>query len=436
MSAVSTERGGMFSSFALFNYRVFFLGGLLSNVGTWMARVAQDWLVLTVLTNNSASSLGLVTGLQFLPVALLAPSAGAIADRFPKRVILVATQLALGLNSLILWLLVATGTAQLWHVYVLAVTMGIITALDNPTRQAFVSELVPKSLLPNAVGLNSASFNGARLIGPGVAGLIIGFWGIAPALLINAISFVAVIGGLLAMRSTELHPAALRKGGGAVREGLAYVRSRPDIMLVLLIVFMLGTFGMNFQITNALMATRVFGKGAQEYGLLGSIMAVGTLAGALLAARRTRPRLRVLLGSLFGFAVCTAALALAPDYLTYSILLVPVGLTALTVMTSANSMVQLAAAPQVRGRVMALYMAIFLGGTPVGAPVIGWIGDQFGARWTLLAGSVATGLTALVVLLVVTRHERLRIGLRWGWPPRLEISRPDPLPAAPPPIPS
>ncbi len=264
----------MFSSFALFNYRAFFLGGLVSNVGTWMARVAQDWLVLTVLTNNSASSLGLVTGLQFLPVALLAPSAGAIADRFPKRVILVATQLALGLNSLILWLLVATGTAQLWHVYVLAVTMGIITALDNPTRQAFVSELVPKSLLPNAVGLNSASFNGARLIGPGVAGLIIGFWGIAPALLINAISFVAVIGGLLAMRSTELHPAALRKGRGAVREGLAYVRSRPDIMLVLLIVFMLGTFGMNFQITNALMATRVFGKGAQEYGLLGSILSL------------------------------------------------------------------------------------------------------------------------------------------------------------------
>ena len=385
------------ASFALYNYRLFFTGALISNIGTWMARVAQDWLVLTQLTNRSSSALGLVTGLQFLPVALLAPYGGAIADRFSKRSILMITQAALGLNAAVLWALVATGEARLWHVYVLAVLQGIATAFDNPSRQAFVSEMVPAKLIPNAVGLNSASFNGARLLGPGVAGLIIGAWGIAPALLINAISFAAVIADLWLMRTSELTPGPIRRGKGAVREGVAYVRKRSDIILVLVIVFMLGTFGMNFQITNALMATRVYGKGAEEYGLLGSIMAIGTLGAALMAARRGRPKLRTMLGALAGFAVSTTALALAPTYTVFAILLVPTGLFALTVMTTANSSVQLAAAPEVRGRVMALYMAIFMGGTPLGAPFVGWIGDVLGPRWTILVGSIATGATFLAV---------------------------------------
>ncbi len=396
-AGAATGRPRLTASFALFNYRLFFTGALISNVGTWMARVAQDWLVLTQLTKHSASALGLVTGLQFLPVALLAPYAGALADRFSKRSILMLTQAALALNAAVLWALVATGHAQLWHVYVLAVLQGIATAFDNPSRQAFVSEMVPARLIPNAVGLNSASFNGARLLGPGIAGLTIGAWGIAPALLINAISFAAVIAGLWFMRTSELTPGPVRRGKGAVREGLAYVRRRPDIILILIVVFMLGTFGMNFQITNALMATRVYGKGAEQYGLLGSIMAVGTLGAALIAARRGRPRLRTLVGALAGFAVSTTALALAPTYTVYSILLIPTGLFALTVMTSANSSVQLAAAPEVRGRVMALYMAIFMGGTPLGAPFVGWIGDVLGPRWTILVGSIATGATFLAV---------------------------------------
>ncbi|MDA8438802.1 MAG: MFS transporter [Propionibacterium sp.] len=426
-SAVRSRSGesiGMFASFGFYNYKLYFAGSFVANVGSWMARVAQDWLVLTQLTNHSSAALGLVTGLQFAPVALLAPYAGAIADRFPKRRILMGTTMSLGATSLVLWLLVASGSVQLWHVYVLAVAQGAISALDNPTRQAFASEMVPTTYLPNAVGLNSASFNGARLLGPGISGLVIAAFGVAPALLINGVSFAAPIVALYLMRSHELTPAPLRKGRGAMREGLRYVRGRPDIMLVMFVVFMLGTFGMNFQITNALMATTVFHKGAGEYGLLGSIMAIGTLAAALIAARRARPRLRIMLGSLAGFTVFTALLAAAPSYLTYSVILVVVGLFALTVLTTANSSVQLACEPEMRGRVMALYMAIFMGGTPLGAPIIGWVGQVWGARWTLAAGAIATGLAFVVAAWFIITHDQLRVRLRFGWPPRVQVLRP------------
>ena len=420
----SSNSVNTFASFRFFNYRLYFSGSFIANVGTWMARVAQDWLVLTQLTNHSSAALGLITGLQFAPVALLAPYAGSIADRFPKRRILMATTLSLAATSFILWLLVASGTVQLWHVYALAVAQGVITALDNPTRQAFASEMVPTRFLPNAVGLNSASFNGARLLGPGISGLLIAAFGIPPALLINTVSFGAPLVALYLMRSSELTPAPLRKGRGAMKEGLRYVRNRPDILLVMFVVFMLGTFGMNFQITNALMATTVYHKGAGEYGLLGSIMAVGTLAAALIAARRARPRLRILLGALAGFTVTTALLAAAPSYLAYSIILIPVGLFALTVLTSANSSVQLAAEPEMRGRVMALYMAIFMGGTPLGAPIIGWVGQVWGARWTLAAGAIATGIAFAIAFWFIVTHDQLRLRLQFGWPPRLQVLHP------------
>ena len=396
-SAPETTHVPLFASLAVHNYLLYFLGSLTSNIGTWMARVAQDWLVLMVLTAQSSSALGIVTGLQFLPIALLAPYAGAVSDRVPKRQLLVVTQAAMALTGAALAVLVLTDTVQLWHVYVLATLTGIVSAFDNPARQAFVSEMVPMRLLPNAVGLNSASFNSARLVGPGVAGLLIAAWGVGPAMVVNAISFVAVIVAVVAMRPHELNPAKPAKSRGAVREGLRYVSSRPDIIVLLVIVFMLGTFGMNFQISNALMATSVFGMGAAEYGLLGSVMAIGSLAGALLAARRTRPTMRLVLTSLTGFAVATAALGLAPTYLIYAALLVPTGLFALTVMTAANTTVQMTTDPSMRGRVMALYMAIFMGGTPLGAPLVGWLGDVAGPRWTVLIGSLATGLTALAV---------------------------------------
>ncbi|WP_289032720.1 MFS transporter [uncultured Arsenicicoccus sp.] len=415
-----------FASLRVPNYRTYFLGGLVSNVGTWMGRVAQDWLVLTQLTDHSASALGVVTGLQFAPVVLLAPWAGAAADRFPKRTILLWTQAALGLTAALTWLLVVTGTAQLWMIYLLALAQGAAAALDNPTRQAFASELVGPDLIGNAVGLNSASFNAARLLGPAVAGVVIGAWGTGPAFGVNALSFVAVILSLTRLRVSDLHPAPLRRGGGAIREGLGYVRRRPDIMLLMFIVFMLGTFGMNFQLTMALMATTVFGRGAEEYGLLGSIMAIGSLSAALLSARRAQPRLRVLLLALGGFTLASAAAAAAPSYAAFALLLIPCGLTALTVMTTANASVQLSVDPEMRGRVMALYMAIFMGGTPLGAPFIGWVGDTFGARWTIGVGAVATGIACLAAVAYIMVSDGVRLRRRPG-SRRLEVVHPDQL---------
>ncbi|MCH8612069.1 MFS transporter [Arsenicicoccus dermatophilus] len=420
-----------FASLRVPNYRTFFLGGLVSNIGTWMGRVAQDWLVLTELTDHSAAALGVVTGLQFAPVVLLAPWAGAIADRFPKRRILLLTQTAIGITTILTWLLVVTGTAQLWMIYVLAAAQGCAAAVDNPTRQAFASELVGPELLGNAVGLNSASFNAARLVGPAVAGVTIAAWGTGPALLVNALSFVAVITSLLLLRESELRPAPLRRGGGAIREGVAYVRGRPDIQLLMFVVFMLGTFGMNFQLTMALMATTVFGRGAGEYGMLGSIMAIGSLSAALLSARRARPRLRVLLTALAGFTVASAAAALAPSYWFFAACLVPCGLTALTVMTTANASVQLGTEPEMRGRVMSLYMAIFLGGTPLGAPLVGWIGDTFGARWTIGVGAIATGIAVLAAVGYIMVSDGVRFRWRTGSGGFVVVnpSAPDPDPA-------
>lgn len=410
---VDIARSRTFASLSVRNYRYFWTGSFVSNVGTWMNRVAQDWLVLTILTNHSATALGIVTGLQFLPIAVFSPWAGAIADRFQKRRVLMVTQASLAVSAAILAVLVTLGIAQLWQVFVIATLTGIVTAFDAPARQAFASEMVGSDLLTNAVGLNSASFNAARLIGPGVAGLVIAWVGISPALWINTISFAAVILALVAMDTSELTPAPVRRGPGAIREGFTYVRSRPDIMLILLMVFMLGTFGMNFQVTNALMATEVYGVGAEAYGILGSIMAAGSLSAALIAARRERPRLRVLIGSLAGFAVGTFLLASSPWYWLYAVLLIPVGLAALTVMTNANASVQLSTPAPLRGRVMALYMAIFQGGTPIGAPLIGWVGDAFGARATLYVGAVATGIAAAAAgVLLLWRYPRLRERLR------------------------
>ena len=388
-----------FASLAVPNYRLLFLGSLTSNVGTWMARVAQDWLVLTQLTDHSATDLGYITALQFAPGVLISPIAGAVADRFGKRRIMMATQSGTALVFAILTALVASGTVQLWHVYASATVAGVLWGFDAPARQAFVSEVVPDRLLGNAVGLNSASFNGARLLGPAIAGVMIAWVGIWPVFAVNTVSFIAVLLGLFRMRTDQLRPAPVRRGRGAIREGLAYVAHRPDLQLVLFCIFMLGTFGLNFQITNALMATKVFGVGPEGYGLLGSVMASGTLAAALLAARRRRPRLRLLVGALGAFALVTTALALAPWYWLYAALLVPVGLASLTVMTAANTTVQLTTAPEMRGRVMSLYMAIFTGGTPLGAPLIGWVGDAWGPRWTLLVGAIATGAAALLAAL-------------------------------------
>lgn len=402
----------MFSSLAIRNYRVYALGGIVSNTGTWMGRVAQDWLVLTHLTNNSAQALGIVTGLQFLPMLLLAPIAGAVSDRFPKRKVMMVTQSLMALTALAMAVLVLTDVAVLWHIYVLAFIQGCAAAVDGPARQAFVSEMVPPTQITNAVGLNSASFHSGRLVGPALAGLLIAAVDIGPTLLINAVSFIAVICALLLMDVDDLTPAPVAKGKGRIREGLAYVKHRPDIILIMGLVFIHGTFGMNFQLTNALMSTEIFGKGVQEYGVVGSVMAIGSLGGALLAARREKPRLRLLLGSMALFSLCTLGVGLAPSFELYVLLLIPTGLTALTVMVTANSMIQLSVAPEVRGRVMALYMAVFMGGTPVGSPVIGWIGETFGARWTVLIATMMCGAAVIVATIYVMRTNDIRVRLQ------------------------
>ncbi len=411
-----------FTSLEVRNYRLWAAGALVSNIGTWMGRVGQDWLVLTVLTAGSATALGIVTGLQFLPFLLLAPWAGLIADRFAKRRILLVTQSLLALTSLLLGVLAVTGTAQLWHVYAIALFQGVTTAIDNPARQAFVAEMVPPDKLANAVALNSASFNTGRLVGPGVAGLVIAAWGTGEALLLNTLTFVFVILALLRLRVSELRPAPRIKGRGGIREGFTYVRHRRDIQLVMVLVFVLGTFGMNFQITMALMATKVFDKGAGEFGLLGSIMAVGSLTAALMSARRNVPRLRVLLLSLVGFTVASALAAVAPTYWLFAASLVPVGLAALTALTTANAMVQTRVAPEMRGRVMALYMAVFMGGTPVGAPLIGWISEQFGPRWTIGIGSVAVGLSLVAVSIWLGRSQNVRVSYESQRRPRVRVN--------------
>ncbi|WP_227878598.1 MFS transporter [Arthrobacter dokdonensis] len=400
----------MFRALKVFNYRLWVTGALVSNIGTWMQRVAQDWLVLTILTHNSGTAAGITTGLQFLPIVFLGPFAGLLGDRVNKRKLLLCTQTAMGLCALVLGLLVVTRTVELWHVYVLALLLGVASAFDAPSRQAFVSEVVAKEDVPNAVALNSASFNLARLAGPGVAGLVIALFGTGPAFLINAASFAAVIFSLWRMRVSELQPVVrVPPGKGQIREGFRYIRQRPDLMMIMGLVFMVGTFGMNFQITNALMATTIFHLGPGEYGLLGSVMAVGTLAAALLAARRKKMRMLYIVGGALAFGVTVAVAAFMPSYALYALALVPVGLASLTFMNACNTTVQLTTDSAMRGRVLAVYMVVLQGGTPIGAPLVGWIATAFGARWSLWIGAVVAIASGLVALVMMNRRNHVRL---------------------------
>jgi MFS family permease len=392
------------------NYRLFAAGSLVSNVGTWMQRVAQDWLVLEL--TGSGRALGITTGLQFLPMVLFSPMAGVIADRYSKRRVIAATQVVLGATAALLGLLAVTGWVATWQVYVIAFVFGIGAAFDTPARQAFVNEMVPREQLANAVGLNSASFNLARMVGPALAGGLIAALGSGVSatgwvILINAASYVAVVLSLTRMDGGELTPVdRLLRGKGQIRDGLRYVRDRPDIMLLMAIVFSAGTFGLNFQMTTALMATEVYGKGAGEYGLLGSILAIGSLTGSLVAARRATPSRRLVVGAAIAFGAAEVLAGLMPTYATFALLLPLCGVTALTLITSANALVQMSTDTAVRGRVMALYLAIFMGGTPIGAPLLGWVAERFGARWTLTGGGTLTIAGTLVAVAVFGTRRR------------------------------
>jgi MFS family permease len=399
------------------NYRRYALGSLVSNTGTWMMRVAQDWLVLK-LTHGSGTALGITTGLQFLPVLLLSPYAGVVADRFPKRRLLQLTQLTMAIASLVLGVLAVAGVAEVWQVYLIAFLFGIGSAFDAPARQSFVAEMVDPDELTNAVGLNSATVNAARIVGPALAGLMIGAlgggaWATGWVILINAASYGAVIWQLEHMDPALLHsPKPVARTPGMLLEGVRYVRSQPKMMLILVMVFFAGTFGMNFQITSALMATQVFGKGAGEFGILGSAMAVGSLAGALLSARRVRIRVRLLVGAALGFGATEIVAGLMPTYLAFAIVCPLIGLCTLTMLNSANATMQLESEPALRGRVMALYMTIVMGGTPIGSPVIGWVGETYGARWTLILGGILVIVGAGVASTILLRTRSAEAGGR------------------------
>ncbi|QIK84277.1 MFS transporter [Sanguibacter sp. HDW7] len=388
-----------FASLRFFNYRVWFAAALVANIGTWMQRVAQDWLVLTELSDNSGVAVGIVTALQFVPALLFSPYAGVIADRVDNRKLLMWTQALQGVLAVLLGGLVISGRAELWHVYVLAFALGSVSAFDGPARMTFVAAMVPQDSLANAVGLNSASFNAARLIGPGLAGLLIAAVGSGWAFVINGVSFAATIAAMMLMRTAELRPLprADRSKGGMrqMREGVGYIRQRTDILVIMAVAGVVSALGLNFQLTSALMATSEFGKGAGEYGILGSVLAIGSLTGALLAARRKRPRVRLVIGAAFAFGAASGVMALMPTFWSYAAASILVGLCSLTMLTAANTTLQMSVAPQMRGRVMSIYQMVLLGATPIGSPLVGWIGEHWGARWSIGVGAIASLLVAI-----------------------------------------
>jgi MFS family permease len=413
-----------FRSLAGHNYRLWAAGALVSNVGTWMQRTAQDWIVYTELTRNDATAVGFVMALQFGPTLLLLPFTGFAADHFDRRRVLMVTQSLQAALALGLGILTVTGAVQLWHVYTFALVLGCVTAFDAPVRQTFVAELVSDTNLSNAVALNSTSFQTARMVGPAIAGLLIAGVGTGWVFLINAATYGAVLAALGAMRQAELHrhERAARKPGSLV-EGFRYVRGRPDLVAVLVMLFLVATFGLNFAVFVAAMAVTVFGTGSGGFGLLTSMLAVGAVTGALFSARRERPRAILLLASAFLIALCFSAAAVMPTYLSFGIAIMAIGWCAQTFMTTANSTVQLWTEPAMRGRVMAIYMAIVQGCTPLGAPLVGWVANHYGARWSLMVGAAAGLLATVVGIRYLVRHRGLAVR-REGWRVRFTLAEP------------
>ncbi|MFM9698647.1 MFS transporter [Streptomyces europaeiscabiei] len=407
------ERVSMFRSLRVRNYRLFFVGQVVSNIGTWMQRIAQDWLVLSLA--GSSTAVGVTMALQFLPMLLFGLYGGVLVDRFPKRRLLFLTQTSMAVTGLALAVLTISGHVQVWHVYVAAFAVGMATVVDNPARQSFVSEMVGPDQLQNAVSLNSANFQSARLVGPAVAGVLITTVGTGWAFLYNGLSFIAPITGLLLMRTRDLHPVRpAPRAKGQLREGLRYVARRPELLWPIVLVGFIGTFGFNFPVWLSAYADDVFHSDAGSYSLFNTLMAVGSVAGALLAARRGTARLRVLIGGALAFGLLEIVAALAPAYWMFALLMVPIGMFGLTVNVTTNTVIQMNTDPAMRGRVMALYMMVFLGGTPLGAPVAGWATDAYGARAGFVAGGVVSTVAAVVVGLVLVRAGGLRLSVGWN----------------------
>ncbi|MGD0445358.1 MAG: MFS transporter [Edaphobacter sp.] len=386
------------------NFRLWTAGGLVSNIGTWMQRVAQDWIVLTQLTHHDATAVGIVTGLQFAPQLLLLPWSGLAADRFNQRKLLMLTQASMGVLATALGVLTISGHVRLWHVYVFAFVFGAAAALDAPVRQTFVGELVGDEHLPNAVALNSTSFVVGQMIGPAVAGLVIAKIGTGWAFLLNGLSFGAVLLSMYLLRVHQLRTnARASRGRGGFIEGLRYVWARPDLRAILVMLFLIGTFGLNFPIFISTMAVNVFHADARGFGLLSSMMAIGTISGALLAAGRDKPSFRTLLFGSGVFGIGCSLAAFSPGYWWFAAALAVTGVAILTFTNATNSMMQLSTRPNMRGRVMATRVGVGLGGTAMGAPILGWVANHFGPRWALGIAAVAAFLAALVAALMMAK---------------------------------
>ena len=401
---MAIKEHGNWRSFRHRNYRILFPANAASNIGTWAQRVAQDWLILQ-LTNNSGTYLGLITAVQFAPVLFFSLHGGALADRVNKRKLLIFTNFVGALSSLGLGLLVLVGNVKIWHVFFFALTLGIASALDAPIRQSFTSEIVGHSDIANAVSLNSANFNAGRLVGPALSGFLIARFDTGPSVLINAVTYILVIFALLRMRESDFFIQEKKATQGTVREGLQYALARPDLYVVMLVVFFVATFGLNMQIFNALMATKEFGKGPASFGLLGTYVAIGSLTGALISARLEKHRRTIFVikgGVVFSLAI--ALLSIAPNYLWYSLWLPLCGFSALTMLITANSLIQVNSDPAIRGRVSGIYLLIFMGGTPFGSPLIGWLVEVIGVRETIaLCGSIS--LIACLTIWVIFRDK-------------------------------
>ncbi len=374
------DENGSWRSFRHRNYRILFPANAVSNIGSWAQRIAQDWLVLE-LTDNNGYYLGLVTAIQFAPFLFFTLHGGLLADRVNKRLALVVTNTFGGLSALTLGILVMSGNIQLWHVFACAAVLGISGAIDAPIRQSFTSEIVGHADLANAVSLNSANFNAGRLVGPAISGFLIAHYGTGPSFIINAASYIAVNVALLSLRESEFFYREAKKTLGTIREGFAYVKARPDLYVVMIAVFFAATFGLNFQIFNALMARGEFNKGAASFGLLGTFIAVGSLSGALISARLEKQRntmFVIRMGTVFSIAVM--ALSIMPTYTLYAIWLPFCGFSALTMLITANSLMQMHSDPAIRGRITGIYLLIFMGGTPFGSLAIGYLVEAIGVR--------------------------------------------------------
>ncbi len=395
----------MVSSLRQRNYRLFFFGQLVSVAGTWMQSVAQSFLVLDL--THSGTQLGLTSAARFLPMFLFGPIGGVFADRMDRKRVLYLTQSLSGLLAAVFAVTVATHSIRLWIVYLLAIALGFVNVFDNPARQSFISEMVSAEDLPNAVTLNSVAMNMARVFGAALGGVIAAAIGLALCFACNALSFAAVLVSLAAMRTSELFPAKrVTRQKRQVREGLRYVRSTPELLIPLVMIAVIGTLAWEFQVSLPLMASKVFHGGAASYGVMASVMGGGAVVGGLISAARSRPRARALCLAAVGWGIAILAAAVAPSMALELAALVFVGYGSITFNSLAKTTLQLAAKPEMRGRVMALWALAWLGSTPIGGPIVGWAGQAIGARWALVIGGVAALACGVLALPALTKIDR------------------------------